>query len=240
MIKVVIIDDNAEFLKEVYEIVKSYFEQCRIPVMIKTYNSSQLLLYDLNEKMIYDIYFLDIEMPGINGLQLASDIRKEDEKAIIIFITSYLKYSIVGYELGIFRYIPKTNLKEKLVAALQSASAELGKMTEQFYIVSTPTKYEKIKYSDILYIYKDRKYAIINCKESIYKVRKSLKEVYDDLAGLGKRQFIFIERGYIVNIMQINKIQNGEVLLMSGETLHIGRSYYSEIKKNIAEFWSDK
>lgn len=91
MIKVVIIDDNAEFLKEVYEIVKSYFEQCRIPVMIKTYNSSQLLLYDLNEKIIYDIYFLDIEMPGINGLQLASDIRKEDEKAIIIFITSYLK-----------------------------------------------------------------------------------------------------------------------------------------------------
>ena len=52
MIKVVIIDDNAEFLKEVYEIVKSYFEQCRIPVMIKTYNSSQLLLYDLNEKII--------------------------------------------------------------------------------------------------------------------------------------------------------------------------------------------
>lgn len=197
-----------------------------------------MLKYDLSEKIRYDIYFLDIEMPEINGLQLAKEIRKTDENAIIIFVTSYLKYSIVGYELGIYRYIPKDNISKKLIPALESASQEVGRETEQLYIVSTNTRCEKIRYEDMLYIYKDRKYSIICCDNATYKVRKSLRQVYEELNRSGQKQFIFIERGYIANIVQIKKVQNGEVIMQNGEILNIGRSFYSVVKQEVAEYWS--
>lgn len=240
MIKIVIVDDSEKFSEEVYKVVKEYFVDKRLEVLIHTYTKSEMLLYDLEEKIIYDIYFLDIEMPQISGLELAKEIRKIDEKAIIVFITSYLKYSIVGYELGIFRYIPKTNFESKLILALESATDELSKITNQIYIVSTPTRYEKIKYNDILYIYKDRKYSVLCCCNGIYKVRRSLKQVSEELKDAGQKQFVFIERGYIANIIHISKVQSGEVIMQNGEVLHIGRSYYSLIKQEIAEFWSDK
>lgn len=240
MIKIVIVDDSEKFLEEVYKVIKGYFGDKRLEVSIRTYTSSEMLMYDLEEKIIYDIYFLDIEMPQMSGLELAKEIRKTDEKAIIIFVTSYLKYSIIGYELGIFRYIPKMNFKNKLIPALESATDELCKVTDQIYIVSTPTRYEKIKYNDILYIYKDRKYSILCCCNGIYKVRKSLKQVCEELKDAGQKQFVFIERGYIANIIHISKVQSGEVIMQNGEVLHIGRSYYSLIKQEIAEFWSDK
>lgn len=238
MIKIVIVDDCEKFSDEIYSITKKYYEDKKISASIQIYNKSQMLKYDLSEKIIYDIYFLDIEMPEINGIQLAKEIRKADEKAIIIFITSHLKYAIVGYELGIYRYIPKDNISKKLIPALESASEELGKVTEQVYIVSTNTKYEKIKYEDMLYIYKDRKYSIICCDNATYKVRKSLQQVCEELNQSGQKQFIFIERGYIANIVQIKKVQNGEVIMQNGEVLNIGRSYYSSVKQEIAEYWS--
>lgn len=238
MIKVVIVDDCEEFSDEIYSITKKYYEEKRIAASIQIYNKSQMLKYDLNEKIRYDIYFLDIEMPEINGLQLAKEIRKTDENAIIIFVTSYLKYSIVGYELGIYRYIPKDNISKKLIPALESASRELSRATEQVYIVSTNTRCEKIKYEDMLYIYKDRKYSIICCDNATYKVRKSLRQVYEELNQSGQKQFIFIERGYIANIVQIKKVQNGEVIMQNGELLNIGRSFYSMVKQEVAEYWS--
>lgn len=238
MIRVVIVDDCEEFSNEIYNITKQYYEDKRIAASIRIYNKSQMLKYDLSEQIRYDIYFLDIEMPEINGLQLAKEIRKTDENAIIIFVTSYLKYSIVGYELGIYRYIPKDNISKKLVPALESASREVNRATEQVYIVSTNTKCEKIKYEDMLYIYKDRKYSIICCDNAAYKVRKSLRQVYEELNQYGQKQFIFIERGYIANIVQIKKVQNGEVIMQNGELLNIGRSFYSTVKQEVAEYWS--
>lgn len=238
MIKAVIVDDCKTYSDEICKLTKQFFEERKIPAAVRTYNNAQMLKYDLNENIIYDLYFLDIEMPEINGLQLAKEIRKTDRNAIVIFITSHLKYSLVGYELGIYRYIPKSSFEKKLLDALEDASKELGKAAEQVYIVSTTTRYEKIKYEDILYIYKDRKYAVLCCQNKEYKVRKSLRQVYEELNGAGQKQFIFIERGYIVNIYHISKVKNGEVLLQSGEILNIGRSYYTVIKQEIAEFWS--
>ena len=238
MIKIVIVDDCEKFSDEIYSITKMYCEEKRIPASIQSYQKSQMLRYDLSEKIIYDIYFLDIEMPDFNGLQLAREIRKADENAIIIFITSHLKYSLVGYELGIYRYIPKDHISKKLIPALEAASRELGKAAEQFYIVATNTRYEKIRYEDILYIYKDRKYSIICCQNATYKVRKSLRQVFDELNQARQKQFIFVERGYIANIVQIKKVQNGEVIMQNGETLNIGRSYYLVVKQEIAEYWS--
>ena len=68
----------------------------------------------------------------------------------------------------------------------------------------------------------------------ISKVRKSLQQIFDELQA---QEFIFIDRGYIVNIIQIMKISDSMAYLKNGEILPISRSHLQEVKKQINRFW---
>ncbi|WP_375180687.1 LytR/AlgR family response regulator transcription factor [Enterococcus rotai] len=176
-------------------------------------------------------------MPNISGMELAKAIRTHDQDAYILFVTSYLNYSIEGYELGIFRYIPKNLLEEKIVEALDTFTKEIRLKNERNYIIRTNSRYEKVLYKNITFIYKSGKNAVFVCENNESKVRKSLKKVYEELDS---SEFMFIERGYIVNINQIEKIINGEVFMKNSEILHIGRSFQKEVKIKLADFWSER
>lgn len=60
-----------------------------------------------------DLYFLDIEMPEMNGFELAKFMRKEAPSSMLVFLTSHLEYAVEGYEVQAFGYIPKNLLSEK-------------------------------------------------------------------------------------------------------------------------------
>ncbi|MDO5345762.1 MAG: response regulator [Lachnospiraceae bacterium] len=69
--------------------------------------------YDLQDGIYYDLLLLDIEMPGVDGMELAEHIHDDMAAARIIFITSHLEYAIEAYEFSVFRYIPKNKIDEK-------------------------------------------------------------------------------------------------------------------------------
>lgn len=236
MIKIAVVDDSHEFVELASGMVKNYFMKKKVRILVQCYTKAELLNYDIAERKIYDIFFLDIEMPDINGIKLAERIREYDKNSYIILVTSHLKYSLVGYELNVFRYIPKNMIKEKLIEALDSLLHRVYELEDKIYVISNNSRYEKILYHDIDYIYKDRKNAVLVCNNNEFKVRKSLKQVYEELDS---DQFIFIERGYIVNITQIIKVINHEVFLENGERLHIGRAHSKYVKEYIARFWGD-
>ena len=87
---------------------------------------------------------------------------------------------------------------------------------------------------DIFYIQRDGKNASIISSVGIAKVRKSLQQVFDEL---NTPEFIFVDRGCIVNIIQIMKISDGMVVLKNGEQLPISRSHLQEVKQKINQFW---
>ena len=93
---------------------------------------------------------------------------------------------------------------------------------------------EKIPYKDIFYIQRDGKNASIVSNTGTSKVRKSLQQVFDEL---NTPEFIFIDRGYIVNIIQVMKISDSTAILKNGEQLPISRSHLQEVKQKINQFW---
>ena len=103
------------------------------------------------------------------------------------------------------------------------------------YILQAAGRMEKIPYKDIFYIQRDggKNSMICSCL-GISKVRKSLQQIFDELQA---QEFIFIDRGTIVNIIQIMKISDGMVYLKNGEALPISRSQLQEVKKQINRFW---
>ena len=78
----------------------------------------------------------------------------------LVFITSYLQYAVEGYEVKAFSYIPKNLLEEKLEATLLGIFGEMQEKNEKYYFVETNSRFERIEYKEIIYVYKNNKMCI--------------------------------------------------------------------------------
>ena len=173
-------------------------------------------------------------MPGISGMEMPQKIKGYLPNVRILFVTSHTEYAIDAFELSIFRYVPKNNLEIKLPAAVIDAAKLVELEAGQEYTIQTANRMEKIPYKDIFYIQRDGKNASIVSSAGTSKVRKSLQQVFEELNA---PEFIFIDRGYIVNIVQVMKINDSIAVLKNGEQLPISRSHLQEVKRQINQFW---
>ena len=231
VIKIAICDDEEKAVALHERIVKSCLQSQGIGYEITTYTQSRNLLYDITDDgFFYDLILLDIEMPGISGMEIPQQLKGFLPNVRIIFVTSHTEYAIDAFELSIFRYVPKNNLEVKLAAAVTDAAKLIELEAGQEYTIQTASRMEKIPYKDIFYIQRDGKNASIISSVGIAKVRKSLQQVFDEL---NTPEFIFVDRGCIVNIIHIMKISDGMVVLKNGEQLPISRSHLQEVKQKI-------
>lgn len=235
MIKVAICDDEEKSVTLHEQIVRDCLQSVGIGYEITTYTQSRNLLYDItDDAYFYDLILLDIEMPGISGMEIPQQIKGFLPNVRIIFVTSHTEYAIDAFELSIFRYVPKNNLEAKLSAAVIDAAKLIDLEAGQEYTIQTINRMEKIPFKDIFYVQRDGKNANIVSSSGTAKVRKSLQQVF---AELNTPEFIFIDRGCIVNIIHIMKISDGIVVLKNGEQLPISRSHLQEVKQKINQFW---
>lgn len=238
MLYIAICEDEASQLAAIRDKVQIYLKENNILAELEAYGRSDLLKYDLQEGKYFDIILSDIEMPDTDGMKLAKEIRGCLPDAILIFVTAYLKYAIDAYELEVFRYIPKSCLDEKLPGVLEIAIKRVQSQSDKSYLIQTAARIEKILLKQIVYIQKDGKNAMIICTDSSVKsVRKSLSDVHKEL---NSKDFVFVERGSIVNIAQIKSIQKEEVLLSNGVRIHASRPRLEEMKERMAAYWSER
>ena len=118
MLKIALVDDNTDFLLLLRKKVHAFFDGRNVLCEVRLFPNPEVFYFDLEEGFHYDICFLDIEMPQMNGLDLAKKIRATAQATYLVFTTSYLQYAVEGYEVQAFSYIPKNLLEEKLDAAL--------------------------------------------------------------------------------------------------------------------------
>lgn len=236
MVQIAICDDEQEAVALHEGIIRDTLQSCGIGYEITTYTYGGNLLADIAEDgFFYDLILLDIEMPDITGMELAGKIKPFLPNIRIIFITSHIEYAIDAFELSIFRYVPKNDLEDRLRSAVADAVALIELEADKEYIVQAAGRIEKIPCKEIIHIQRDGgKNAIIHTSVGISKVRKSLQQVFDELA---MPEFLFIDRGCIVNIIQIMKVADGMAYLKNGETLPISRSHLQEVKQQINRFW---
>lgn len=235
MIRIAICDDEERAVALHEKIVTDSLQTQGIGCEITAYTQSRNLLYDITDDgFFYDLILLDIEMPGISGMEIPQQIKGYLPNVKIIFVTSHTEYAIDAFELAIFRYVPKNNLEVKLTAAVIDAAKLIELEAGQEYTIQTSNRLERIPYKEIYYIQRDGKNASIVSSAGVSKVRKSLQQVFDELNA---PEFIFIDRGYIVNIIQIMKVSDSMALLKNGEQLPISRSHLQEVKQQINRFW---
>ncbi len=234
MLRVAICDDE-KILMEIEEIAGRFFRLNCIDNKITIYQSSENLQYDLQDGIVYDLFLLDIEMPGIHGMELAKEICERIPSAKIIFITSHPEYAITAYEYSVFRYIQKTMLHEKLFLALEDYYKLYALEKNEYYMIEIKNYLEKIPYRSIFYVLKEGKYSVLYLEgERTVSVRKPLKQVFEEL---GQEYFYFADRGCIINLANVVGMDTGKILFPEQQNVTINKTNWIEFKESLLSFW---
>lgn len=238
MIYIAICDDEEKTVIELKQRVVSLLKENKIVATISEYSQSRLLQYDIEEGKYFDLILSDIEMPNMDGMKLAAYLKKYLPAALVIFITSHTKYAVDAFELSIFRYVPKNAIDLRLAHAVLDAIKLINGRSDRVYHIIMPSRVEKIPYQRILYIEREGKNSIITMTDGgRTSVRKSLTNVMKELDS---EDFVYIDRGNIVNIQYIMKIKDGSVELENGVRLLASHAKIEQIKKKISEYWGEK
>ena len=141
MPKIAICDDEEKAVALHEKIVKTCLQAQGVGYEITTYTQSRNLLYDITDDgFFYDLILLDIEMPGISGMEIPQQLKGFLPNVRIIFVTSHTEYAIDAFELSIFRYVPKNNLEVKLAAAVTDAGKLIELEAGQEYTIQTASR----------------------------------------------------------------------------------------------------
>ena len=227
-----ICDDERQICELLREKIVNYSISKNIECEIKSYENGESLLENWPEKL--DIIFLDVEMPGKNGLEIAREIRRRNKTTIIIFLTAYREFVFESFKVDAFRYLLKPLKDQEFDEAMDAILKNLYQEEETLKIQFHGEKYT-IRIDDIIYIEVMNKKIWIYCSDQTYRWVGSLNELTDRIRDKG---FFRIHRSYLINMNKIKYYNNQIVHLEQGYELQISRYKLNEFKEEYIKFWS--
>lgn len=235
MIKIAICDDDLEKGEIIESMLMTWMNEHQKGYEKQLFSNSRGLLYEIEDGTEFDVLLLDIEMPELDGIALTEKIKKILPDVLIIFITSHERYVYESFKVQPFRFIPKKYLNQMFPLALKDAVEWFEKSEGKYLYIENQEGMEKIPTRSITYIWHREKYAYVEkTGSSCAKVRKTLRQIYEELP---KEDFIWIDRGCICNLLQISKIDKGDILLTDGTRHPISRDRLTDVKNTLRKYW---
>ncbi len=229
MIQIAICDDNEYELDILSRFINNGFSKHTDDYKIKCFTNGNLLL-NYNEHIPFNVLFLDIDMPKINGFDIAKKLRNNFSRCFIIFVTSHSNLVYKSFEFQPFNFIqknPQENLEESIMLVIESLMNNMKQNKK--IILENSEETAAIYYHNIIYIESDKhymKYHIQN-KEKPISIRGSINETYIELQ---KYDFIRIHKRFIVNLKYIKFVDKkiGKIYINYNgfkKSLSLGTSY---------------
>ncbi len=224
MLRIAICDDEKKIQDDLSQQVKDLSENADIIC----YSEGKRLMEDIEERS-FDIIMLDIDMPLMNGLDVAESIQKSAVKPLIIFVTSHDELVYDSLMLHPFGFVRKSHMDTELKKILKDAEEEVASREKHFFF-HTASGDVKLRLEDILYFESDGNYIKVITAEEEYRFRETMQTLEMSLSSDG---FIRIHKGFLLNSDSVKMIKSDAVILSNDEELPFGRSYQEAAKKKL-------
>ena len=178
----------------------------------------------------FQILFLDIQMPGINGMQAARQLRERNRDVCIIFVTAVKEYVFEAFDVAAFHYLLKPIEEEKFAQVYGNAKKSCEK-TEPIVIKTKHSTYTIVP-DDILYIESQVKKQVLHMTKGDLVCYGKLNELQEKL-GNG---FYRCHRGYLVNMAYISGYTADEIRLTDGQIVYMAKERYADFRKSYLHY----
>lgn len=201
-----------------------------LDLVVDTYNSGVRLLNAVDD-VYYDLIILDIEMPGLNGIDTAKKLRKIEDKTAIVFLTSHVEYALEGYEVNALRYLTKPANTEKLSEIITYLLEQ--KKKDKRILLRNSEDVELICVADIYYMEAQNQMMRVVTDKGEYWNRYNLGDYEAELSAYG---FFRIHRGYLINLGHVLRLAGREIVMDDNVSLPVSRTKEAALKNALFHY----
>ena len=230
-LKIAICDDDISQREYLTGTVAEWAKRNRHLAEIRQYIDAKSFLFDYSEDKGFDILLLDIEMPEMNGIELAKAVRRENSTVQIVFITGFYEYFSDGFDVSALHYLIKPTDERKLFTVLDKAVENLAYRQRSVLLVTADGEI-KVSLADILYIESENVYIIVHTVHGDYRTRIALTKFIEQL----DETFFKVHRSFVVGLKYIKKITRTEVAMTNGAVVPISRGLYDEVHAALIKY----
>ena len=217
--RIAVCDDEQCFLNYFRGIVKRLYN--RLDIITDEFSSGEELLKSFRYKA-YDLVFLDIEMPAMDGITLARKLRELSSDVSIVFLTGHIEYAIKGYEVNALRYLTKPAEEKKVREVID-------------HVLKKQESEQKLALGDILFIEAQNQNVVISTASESYSVRGNISDYEKELTAHG---FFRIHRSYLISLPKVLRISNKSVVMEDNTILPVSRSKEAHLREMLFSYVS--
>ena len=224
--RILICDDDDAIVTKLKKYVIEYFKHKKLKVPeISSYNNGEDLLNDSGEK---NIIFLDVEMPGLNGIYIGRELKQHDRNTIIFIVTSFAEYLDDAMRFHVFRYLSKPLDKQRLFQNMNDA-LQLYNSTNTKIPLETKDGVYTVSASDIIFIEGRKRTIHVYTTQREYIV---IPKMSHWIATLDSPCFFQSHRSFIVNMQYVTNFDHSLIHLYNDQyTAYLIRRKYSDFKE---------
>lgn len=220
--KIAIVDDDLKMAETLKEYLKRFMKESGMPVMEQTFSDARQLLSRYDHT--FDLILLDVEMPGMNGIEAAKKLRMLDDKVMIMFITNMAQYAIHGYEVEAVDYVLKPVEYPDFSMKMQKVLRYFRRDRDRVLMLETSEGRIPVKVSQICYIEVIRHYLHYHTALGVFEVRGVMKTLNEELKAF---HFARCSQSYLVNLAHVTALR-GNTVVVGSEELPVSRNRKTE------------
>ncbi len=232
MIRVAICDDEQETLHYLYDAVAHYGAQKGLDLSIDIFVQAKDLAAQITGGGNYQIYILDMLMPQMDGIEIGQEIRRQDEQASIIYLTSSADYAFQAFRVFALRYLLKPVNIQELQEAMDFAAVHVLQ-SQRTLNVNTALGIQRVFYHEIEYVENSARALHIFVTNGHEIVSRLLRNSFENNLGslLESPEFIQIHKSYIVNLNHVKLYGLTMMTMRSGAQIPVSKSRQPEVKR---------
>lgn len=231
MYQIAVCDDDIQMRR----FLRSSIEGAGITCVVKEFSNGAELLREYQE---YDILFLDIDMPVVNGIEAAKRIRRKDRKVKIIYVTGYQDYIQRSFDVHPFSFLVKPVSKEMIVEQLGEALL-YGREEEKAVTLRLETTegMAEIAVPDIYYLeYQSRKLRLV-MKQGECMIRGKISVYSEKLFPYG---FASPHKSFVINLYHVKAIRGYDIFMMNGDRIPLSQKRSTEFRGVLGKYQADR